>query len=189
MPFGFGHSSRPAAPPGARAPASQSLGGHGPPLILRPASEADAEFVARLYGDSRLGCEHADEAGAGQRESATFAGANQDLHFRERHPDARFDVLEIDGEPIGRFGVARGATEFVIVDITLLPEYRGRGIGNELLGLLQDEAGATSTPILLHLGKDNPARSLYRRLGFVALDDAGPHIVMRWSPPAKGGSR
>ena len=62
--------------------------------------------------------------------------------------------------------VARWADEIRIVDIALLPEYRGAGIGTPLLGELEDEAAAAGKPLSIHVERLNrrAARSTSARL-------------------------
>jgi acetyltransferase (GNAT) family protein len=50
----------------------------------------------------------------------------QDAHYRT-YDNARSDVIEINGEPVGRLYVARWDDEIRIMDIALLPEHRGAG--------------------------------------------------------------
>ena len=59
------------------------------------------------------------------------------------------------------------------MDIALLPEYRGRGIGTALLEELLVEADATGRRVTIHVERFNPARRLYERLGFVEAGDPG----------------
>ena len=66
----------------------------------------------------------------------------QDTEYRRHNPDGRFDVIEVDGEPAGRLYVDRRPGDLRIVDIALLPDFRGRGIGRRLIADLQRQAAA-----------------------------------------------
>lgn len=92
----------------------------------------------------------------------------------------------VDGRPAGRLYVARWPAEIRIVDISLLPEHRGHGIGTALLGDLTAEAAAAGTPLTIHVERFNPALRLYQRLGFVAVGDAGVYLLLRWSATPGG---
>ena len=87
------------------------------------------------------------------------------------------------GQPAGRLYVARWEDEIRIVDIALLPEFRGRGLGSALLADLMAEADAAGKPLSIHVETNNPARSLYDRLGFEVAEDRGVYLLMR-RPPA-----
>ena len=67
----------------------------------------------------------------------------QDAYYREHYDPATFDVIVVDGEPIGRLYVARWDDEIRIIDITLVPEHRRRGLGTALLRELLDEGART----------------------------------------------
>ena len=75
----------------------------------------------------------------------------QDAWYREAYAKASFDVVLVDGEPAGRLYVHRGPSEIRIVDIALLPEHRGGGIGTSLLEELSAEADAAGKSLTIHV--------------------------------------
>jgi GNAT superfamily N-acetyltransferase len=105
----------------------------------------------------------------------------QTAHYRENYPGASLQIIERDGEPIGRLYVMRWEREIRIMDIALLPEHRGAGIGTKLLRELQKEAAAAGKPLTIHVERFNPALQLYQRLGFREIEDKGVYLLMRWS--------
>jgi GNAT superfamily N-acetyltransferase len=68
----------------------------------------------------------------------------------------------------------------LIVDIALLPEFRGVGIGGALFRDLLAEAAETGRQVTIHVDKFNPALRLYQRLGFQIVQDAGADWRMEW---------
>ena len=48
---------------------------------------------------------------------------------------------------------------------------------------LLDEAAGAGLPVNIHVERMNRALRLYRRLGFVEIEDQGVYLLMRWSPP------
>jgi ribosomal protein S18 acetylase RimI-like enzyme len=68
-----------------------------------------------------------------------------------------------------------------IIDIALLPAWRGRGIGGRLLRGLQEEAAAGSKPLTIHVERMNPALRLYERLGFALREDKGVYLFLEYS--------
>jgi ribosomal protein S18 acetylase RimI-like enzyme len=104
--------------------------------------------------------------------------------YREQMPDASFDVVLVDGARAGRLYVDRREDEIRIVDIALLPEHRGHGIGTRLLRQLLAEADATATRVTIHVERFNPALRLYERLGFREVADHGVYLLLE-RPPAQ----
>lgn len=67
------------------------------------------------------------------------------------------------------------------LSIALLPDYRGKGIGTELLSALLIKAQTQYKAICLSVSIDNPAARLYQRLGFEVIDKDEASLVMRKS--------
>ena len=107
----------------------------------------------------------------------------QDAWYRESYSGATFDVVAADDEPVGRLYVHRGESEIRIVDIALLPEHRGKGIGTALLRDLLSEADAAAKSVTIHVERLNPALRLYERLGFALAEDRGIYLFLE-RPPA-----
>ena len=106
----------------------------------------------------------------------------QDAWWREHYAEASFDVVLVDGELAGRLYVHRGASEIRIVDIALLPEHRGSGIGTSLLHDLLAEADAAGKSVTIHVERLNPALRLYERLGFSVAEDKGVYLFLERPP-------
>ena len=102
----------------------------------------------------------------------------QDAWWREHYAQASFDVILVDGEPAGRLYVHRGPSENRIVDIALLPEHRGNGVGSSLLRDLIAEADAAGKSVTIHVERVNPALRLYERLGFALAEDKGVYLFL-----------
>lgn len=160
-------------------------------IELRDACAADRPGLLRLYASTRAD-ELAGLARAGSDEATceTFLAMQFDLQqraYRSRFPHARCQVIELgDGgdthqtEAIGRLWVDRSAEAIHILDISLLPPLRGRGIGAHCLRAVQSEAAQTGRSVSLHVVAANPAHRLYTRLGFVVTGQHGLHLAMRW---------
>lgn len=164
-------------------------------VTLRPAGPDDREFLLRAYAGTR-----ADELRAVPWPDAVKEAfvrqqfEAQDRHYRAHYTGASFDVIEVDGVPAGRFYVLRGPAGIRVMDIVLLPEHRGRGLGERLLRGVLDEAASAGVPVTIHVEKTNRARRLYERLGFRDAEDRGAYLLMEWRGDAapisaKGTSR
>lgn len=111
----------------------------------------------------------------------------QRAYYREQFPDASYLVIFVDGAPAGRLYVYRRADEIELVDVALLPQYRGAGLGSALVRELQDESARSGLPLRLYVEHENPARRLYDRLGFRVLRDIGLYIHMEWRSEWRAG--
>lgn len=159
-------------------------------VVLRPETEQDLEFLYHLYASTR-----ADEMALldwTEEEKEAFLRMQfsaQRGYFREHYRETRFDVIEREGEAIGRLYVARWPDDIRVVDIALMPEHRGQGLGGRLMRALLDEAAAAGKSVSIHVEFYNPALHLYERLGFHAKgEDNGVYRLMEWrgDNPARG---
>jgi ribosomal protein S18 acetylase RimI-like enzyme len=108
----------------------------------------------------------------------------QTVSYRAQFPQARFDIIELDGRPIGRIVVDRPGNRLHIIDQAIVPELRGRGIGTAIMRALMDEATTRRVPVTLDVASSNdPSMRLYLRLGFVRTETAQPYIELAWTPP------
>ncbi|WP_193612958.1 GNAT family N-acetyltransferase [Nocardioides lijunqiniae] len=158
-----------------------SILGH---VVLRPTTDRDRDFLVRVYGSTRDE-ELSQVAWAeGQREAFVRMQFDaQDAQYRQHNPSGTFDVIEVGGRPAGRLYVDRRPDDIRIVDISLVPEFRGAGIGELLLVRLQDEAAASGRTVSIHVEIHNRAAQLYTRLGFVAVAEGGVYRRMEWRAP------
>ena len=150
---------------------------------LRSAGPGDAELLFRVYAGAREDELAVVPWDAGQKEAflrAQFGAQNR--WYREHYAGASFDVVLVDGEPCGRLYVYRGETEIRIVDIALLPEHRGNGVGSSLLRDLLAEADAAGKRVTIHVERFNPALRLYERLGFSVAEDKGVYLLLERLP-------
>lgn len=155
-------------------------------IALRPIREEDMEFLFRVYASTRQEelapvpwSEEMKEAFLRQQFAAQHA------YYQEHYAGAAFDVILWDGVAAGRWYVARWTDEIRIVDIALLPEYRGRGVGTRLVGEILAEAGRKGLPVCIHVERDNPAHGWYCRLGFRDVSDHGVYRRMEWRSEAQ----
>jgi ribosomal protein S18 acetylase RimI-like enzyme len=149
--------------------------------MMRPARDEDEPFLYELYRSTRI--DELSQTGLAPDQLdqlVRFQFTAQQHHYREAYKDAEHLIIEVDDRPVGRLLVYRSDKEVRLVDIALLLEWRGGGIGSELIGRLQEEAVALSRPLTLHVAKSNRALRLYERLGFKVVEDAGIHFFMRW---------
>jgi ribosomal protein S18 acetylase RimI-like enzyme len=155
------------------------------PTTLRPVGPDDEPFLVSVYASTRAD-ELAPVPWTDEQKAAFVAHqfAAQSAHYAEHYTGLSSHVILVDGQPAGRLLVARWAEEIRIVDIALLPAFRGRGTGTALLRDLMAEARDAGKTLSIHVEINNPALSLYRRLGFRPAADEGIYVRMDWDPAA-----
>jgi ribosomal protein S18 acetylase RimI-like enzyme len=150
------------------------------PATLRPAEPADRSLLCEVYASTRY-----DELAPipwSDEQKRDFLAAQfeaQDAYYREHYVGASYDVIEVDGRAAGRLYVARWENEIRIMDIALLPEHRGHGVGTSLLRELLEEGERTGKSVSIHVERHNPALRLYERLGFRPVGEHGVYVLMR----------
>jgi ribosomal protein S18 acetylase RimI-like enzyme len=101
-------------------------------------------------------------------------------HYSTHDHDAQFLVIERAGPPVGRLYLHWRDGELRIVDVALLPDARGQGLGGALLVALMARAALEGRSVNIHVEQMNPAMRLYQRLGFSKIGEHGIHHLMRW---------
>jgi ribosomal protein S18 acetylase RimI-like enzyme len=150
-------------------------------MTLTTATAADREFLFEVYAasrDSEMAAVPWNDAQ--KRGFLRMQFEAQDRHYREHYPGAQFQVIHHEGSPIGRLYLDESPDQIRIMDIALLPAWRGAGIGSALLGGILARATASRRVVILHVEHNNPARRLYDRLGFRPAADEGVYLRMEW---------
>ena len=157
--------------------------GGGDPIIFRPVTEADKDFLLELYQSSRGDDLRGLDWDEGRiSEFLSFQYEAQQVFYEIDYQQASDEVLLIEGEPAGRLIVDRREHEIRCVEIALLPAHRGAGVGTLLIQRLQDEASQTNKPLRLQVIRFSRAVNLFERLGFVRTSETGTHFQMEWRP-------
>lgn len=154
-----------------------------PSVRLRAATAVDEPLLFAVYAASREAELALTDWTQEQRLAfVTMQHRAQAAAYRERHPDGRFSVVEHLGEGIGRLYLASLPGELRVLDIALLPEWCGRGIGTALLADVFAEADRDEVMVSLHVEAWNPAIRLYHRLGFVEAGRNDVYVRMERAP-------
>jgi ribosomal protein S18 acetylase RimI-like enzyme len=143
---------------------------------LRPAEPADADFEHALYASTRddlrpLGPEVFDGLVGMQFRAQTMS-------IRLEHPNAERKIVLVENAPVGRLIIDGAGDHIEVIDVALLPQYRGHGIGTSLLRGVLAQADRMGRAIMLHVEKQSRAVRLYERLGFVICGDVGMYFAM-----------
>lgn len=154
-------------------------------VTLRPATDADFFFMRRLYGATRE--EEMKQFPFDEHRKKDFLDqqfAAQYQHYQLHYPTCERNIIEKDGKAVGRLWLDEWRDQIRLVDIALMPEWRGSGIGTALLHDVLARGAKAGKPVTIHVEAYNPALRLYERLGFVKVDTNGVYFLMKWTPPA-----
>ena len=156
---------------------------HEHSIRYRPEADTDTPFLTTLYRSTRE--TELSRTGWDEEQKAAFIVLQfraQYDHYKMHYPDALWLIIEQNGARIGRLYLERWTHEHRIIDIALVPSARGKGIGTAILRDLMSEAREAGKSLSIHVEKENPAMTLYRRLGFETLEDKGVYDLMEWAP-------
>lgn len=154
-----------------------------PALSLRPIKPGDEAFLYRVYASTRSAeMELVDWSESDKHAFLWHQFVAQHTYYQQHYATASFQVVLRGNAMVGRLYVRRAPTEIRIVDIALLPQYRGGGVGTQLLHNLFSEAKRDGKALTIHVERFNPALKWYQRLGFNLVEDRGVYLFMRWSP-------
>jgi ribosomal protein S18 acetylase RimI-like enzyme len=135
---------------------------------LRPSLPTDRDFLFRLYASTRMEEIRGFGWTAVQQEAFFRMQFNaQQQWYQATYSTAENQIIEKGHEPIGRMVIQREAGTWRLLDISLMPEHRGQGIGGELIRALIKDCGAVGAVLQLQVVNTNPAQRLYTRLGFI----------------------
>lgn len=155
----------------------------GTTISFRPIQPADEPLLYQIYASTR-----ADEMALVSHWNAeqkdTFVRQQfhaQHQYYQMQFADAQYLIVWVDGTPAGRLYLHQRHDEYRIIDITLLPTVRAKGIGTAILRQVLQTAANQQLPVRIHVERYNPALQLYKRLGFTISSEENPiYYLMTW---------
>lgn len=154
-------------------------------VVLRPEQSADGAFLVALFSSHTLPNLASQQIDAATREGliATQFRSQTDT-YRRQFPHARFDIIEREATPIGRLVVAEDSAAACIVDMALLPDYRGAGTGSAILGSVLLRLGARVPVVWCTVLRNNEASlRMCRRLDFAHVGGDVAYLRLEWRAP------
>jgi ribosomal protein S18 acetylase RimI-like enzyme len=136
-------------------------------ITTRAATKEDEAFLLALFRAVRLPeFAHAPLAPAQLDLLMNIQYAGQKQTYGTEYPGGN-EVVLLDGEAIGRIWLYRGTSEHQLVDISLMPEFRNRGIGSVLVKDAISGARAAGLRLRCSVAATNTGSlRFHQRLGF-----------------------
>lgn len=158
---------------------------HAKVLTFRPITPEDEAFLYELYASTRE--EEMKLVPWTKAEQEIFLKMQfsaQHNHYQTHYPDAQYSIILLDEQPVGRLYVHRREAEIRIIDITIHPQFRSRGIGTPLIEELIREGERERKSVSIYVDDFSPALRLFERLGFSKVEDNGISTLMSRRPDA-----
>jgi GNAT superfamily N-acetyltransferase len=152
-------------------------------IATRSVKPEDQSFLVELYKSSRGD----DLRGLGWDEQRISEFLDMQYEAQQNfydsdYRDATDELILLQEKPIGRLLIESRPHEIRCIDLGLLPEYRERGLGTEIIQKLQEKAKREKKPLRLQVIRFSRAVNLFDRLGFVRTSETGTHFQMEWTP-------
>jgi ribosomal protein S18 acetylase RimI-like enzyme len=140
---------------------------------LRPATAADYDFLYQLHIASMK-----------VYIAATWGWdeAWQLNYFNTHFDPAKRQIILVDETAAGAVSIEQREDEVYLALIELLPSHQGREIGTAVIQDIINAANAKGMRVSLHVLKANePARRLYKRLGFtITAEEEVRYLMTHW---------
>lgn len=145
---------------------------------LRPVSSSDEPFLVELYASTRAE-EMALVPWSGEQKQAflQMQFEAQDRCYRERYPNASFDLIKLNDSPVGRLYVAELSDEIRIIDLTFLPAHFDPQLFEALIEEILQKAERIGKSVRIHLENYNPQTEIFVRLGFRKIGEHGIYFL------------
>ncbi|SEI19785.1 GNAT family N-acetyltransferase [Tardiphaga sp. OK245] len=142
-------------------------------IELRPAQQDDFAMALDLYLTTMQPY---------TAELMTWDDVKQRESFTVQWKPEASEVIVFEGQAIGWFEAHTIETGTLLQQFFIAPECQGKGIGTQVLEHLLERWSKTGMPVFLTVLKNNPARRLYERFGFVVIGEVGVKFQMRRTP-------
>lgn len=152
-------------------------------IALRDAGPEDAAFLARLYAETRR--QEVSAWGWPPQQQEWFLQMQFDAQrrsYQASFPEAQDRIILCGDKPIGHVLTSDENGSIRLIDIALVEEERGQGIGTSLLRSLMQECLKNDRALHLQVAQGNPAMRLYQRLGFESAGGDAVYLRMEWKP-------
>lgn len=141
---------------------------------LRNISEKDKDFIYNVKKSSIM------------KYVEKIWGWDEEYQIKDFESDfilENFKIISAEGKDIGFIQVVEDPLYISIIEIHIIPNYQGCGIGISILKRIIEQASNKMKPVRIGCFKDNTgAKRLYERLGFRVVNITDTHYEMCYEP-------
>lgn len=140
-------------------------------VSLCPVELSHKEFLLQLFKECRPDLDLIGNINEEQRDAIIAQQFNiEQEQLRKMYPDAEFNIVMVNGKPIGRLYIYYGEEFHHIIEIGLLKSYRGLGIGKKIMITAIKNATKMKKSVKLKVFWFNQgAYSFYENIGFTII--------------------
>lgn len=156
-----------------------------PLLHLRTITSNDEEILCRIYSSTRTE-ELSQVTDWTTKQKEFFLRSQftaQHTYYQNNYKGAHFRVIKYGTQVIGRLYLHTNyeGASLRIIDIAILPEWRNKGLGQQVLLAVMELAAGMNQSVTIHVESFNPAMKLYKKLGFVLVSQTnGVYHLLEW---------
>lgn len=151
-------------------------------ISLCPVEPSHENFLLKLFTECRPDLALIIDVSKKQKASIIsqqFTMEQQQLI--QMYPDAELNIVMFNKEPVGRLYVHHGETADRILEIGLLEQYRGRGIGGKLVTTVIENAAKIGKTVRLQVVWFNQgAYAFYEKVGFQVIENRDVFYEMQY---------
>ncbi len=154
-------------------------------MILRPATPQDEPLLFELFAAEKV----PEFAAIGLTEAQyrpllEMQYRGRAISYSAQHPEAESWIICLQQAAeltaVGQYLLVKTPQGSRIVDLAVLPQYRGQGIATQVLQQLAQQSAAAGKALTLRVMKGNQAIRLYTRLGFDVVNEDEISHEMLW---------
>jgi ribosomal protein S18 acetylase RimI-like enzyme len=136
-------------------------------ITFKTIEDKDQSFIEQVYRSTRE--KELNSTNWPEEQKKRFVimqSMAQELEYKNKFSNANYQLILYKQKSAGRLYLWESDKEVRIIDITLLPEFQGKGIGKNILTDIIKNAHQKNKFVSLHVAPANPAKKLYEKLGF-----------------------
>lgn len=136
--------------------------------ILRQATDKDKDILNRIHAENMRG----------YVEKVYPWDSNL---FSNSFIPEEYQIVATNQNLIGFIKVVVSETDIYLAEIQIAKPYQKKGVGTSLIQSVINQATLQNKRLWLKVIKNNPAQNLYRKLGFISVEELLHHKIMEYT--------